>query len=60
MHVWCDEKAEKVAGWHVEVQQILSGEGWTFSSREALAMFLNQLTGGDDNESQRWEHIIGV
>jgi len=42
IRVWCEEEKE-VADWQAEVQQIQSGENWTFSGLDALLEFLNQL-----------------
>jgi hypothetical protein len=53
LRVWYEDDEQHVADWQAEIQQIQSGESWTFSSREALLSSLYQLLKHpDDSEGQ--------
>jgi hypothetical protein len=43
LRMWYEEEGREGTGWQAEIQQIQSGESWTFSSREGLLAFLHKL-----------------
>lgn len=43
VRVWAEDGEQEADDWEAEVQQIQSGESWTFSSREALIAFFRRL-----------------
>lgn len=55
VRVWSEDDEGDTAGWQAEIQQIQSGESWSFSSRRETLDCLHQLLQLQDisNEGER-------
>jgi hypothetical protein len=56
VRVWFEDDEQQSAGWQAEIQQIQSGDSWSFSNRQELLDCLTQLLSEPDESGAKKRH----